>query len=86
MAVTTNTAECLYIWGRMKSCENEDCLCSHMPKLIFTIVIFIYANKHIMFGGFPGGSVVRNTPANAGDTGSIPGRERSPGEGNGNLL
>ena len=39
-----------------------------------------------MFGGFPGGSVVRNTPANAGDTGSIPGRERSPGEGNGNLL
>ena len=23
--------------------------------------------------GFPGGSVVKNTPANAGDTGSIPG-------------
>jgi len=35
----------------------------------------------------PGGSVVKNPPANAGDTGdagSIPGSGRSPGEGNGN--
>ena len=30
--------------------------------------------------GFPGGSVVKNPPANAGDTGSIPGSVRSPGE------
>ena len=36
--------------------------------------------------GFPGGSVVKNPPANAGDTGSIPGSGRSPGEGNGNPL
>ena len=35
---------------------------------------------------FPGGSVVKNPPANAGDTGSIPGLERSPGEENGNPL
>ena len=28
-------------------------------------------------GGFPGGTVVKNPPANAGDTGSIPGPERS---------
>ena len=28
--------------------------------------------------------MVKNLPANAGDTGSIPGLERSPGEGNGN--
>ena len=34
--------------------------------------------------GFPGGSVVKNPPANAGDTGSIPGSGRSPGKGNGN--
>ena len=33
--------------------------------------------------GFPGGSVVKNLPANAGDAGSIPGSGRSPGEGNG---
>ena len=36
--------------------------------------------------GFPGGSVVKTPPANAGDTGSIPGSERSPGGGHGNPL
>ena len=36
--------------------------------------------------GFPGGSVVKNPPANAGDSGSTPGPRRSPGEGNGNPL
>ena len=36
--------------------------------------------------GFPGGSVVKNLPANAGDVGSIPGLGRSPGEGNGNPI
>ena len=33
--------------------------------------------------GFPGGSVVKNPPANAGDAGLIPGSGRSPREGNG---
>ena len=36
--------------------------------------------------GFPGGIVVKNLAANAGDMGSVPGSERSPGEGNGNPL
>ena len=36
--------------------------------------------------GFPGGSVVKNPPANAGDLGSILGCEDSPGGGNGNPL
>ena len=39
--------------------------------------------------GLPGGSGVKNPPANAGDTrdlGPIPGSERSPGVGNDNLL
>ena len=39
--------------------------------------------------GSPGGAVVKNPPANAGDTGdmrSIPGSGRSSGVGNGNLL
>ena len=39
--------------------------------------------------GFPGGSVVKNLPANAGApgaTGLIPGLRRSPGVGNGNPL
>ena len=38
---------------------------------------------------FPGGSVVKNLPANAGATGDtslIPGLDRSPGGGNGNPL
>ena len=35
------------------------------------------------FLGFPGGAVVKNLPAKAGDTGSISGLGRSPGEGNG---
>ena len=33
--------------------------------------------------GFPGSSVVKNSPANAGDMGSIPGSGRSSGEENG---
>ena len=36
--------------------------------------------------GFPGGSVVKNPPANAGDSGLIPGLERSPGGEKGNPL
>ena len=36
--------------------------------------------------GFPGGSLVKNMPATAGDADSIPGSGRSPGEGNGNPL
>ena len=33
---------------------------------------------------FPGGSVVKNLPVNAGDRGSIPGSGKFPREGNGN--
>ena len=36
--------------------------------------------------GFPGGSMVKDLPTNAGDAGSIPGSGRSPGVGNGNPL
>ena len=35
---------------------------------------------------FPGGSVVKNLPANAGDVGLIPWSGRSLGEGNGSPL
>ena len=34
--------------------------------------------------GFPGGSVVKNPPANAGDVGATLGSGRYPAEGNGN--
>ena len=36
--------------------------------------------------GFPGGSDGHEPTHNVGDLGSIPGSERSPGEGNGNRL
>ena len=44
-------------------------------------------NMHpALYMGFPGGIVVKNLPANAGDMGSIPESGRSPEGGNGNPL
>ena len=43
-------------------------------------------SKPVHYDSFPGGSGVKNPPANAEDMGSIPGSGRSPGKGNGNLL
>ena len=43
-------------------------------------------NHVFLVGGFPGGSVVKNLPSNAGDMTSIPGSQKSPGEGNGKPL
>ena len=45
--------------------------------------------KVMQLEGFPGGTVVKNLPANAGDardTGLIPESGRSPGGGNGNAF
>ena len=39
-----------------------------------------------LVGDFPGGSVVKNPPANTGGVGSIPRLGRCPGEGDGNPL
>ena len=36
--------------------------------------------------GFPGGSDGKESACNAGDSGSIPESERSPGEGNSNPI
>ena len=41
---------------------------------------------NIIWLDFLGGTVVKNSPANAGDMGLIPDSGRSPREGNGNLL
>ena len=49
----------------------------NFSNLLFTLT---YLNT------LPGGSGVKNPPANAGDPGLIPGSERSPGEWNGNPL
>ena len=49
----------------------HDCACTQIQRV---------------FNGFPGGSVAKNTPANLGDTGSIPGSGRSSGRRKGNPL
>ena len=46
---------------------------------------FVLSTLNVSFFG-PRGSAVKNPPASAGGTGSIPGLGRSPGEGNGNPL
>ena len=43
----------------------------------YHILIYPELFKTMMAGDFPGGSVVENPPANAGDTGSSPGPGRS---------
>ena len=57
------------------------------PVLSGRTVIFCHPVPSLM--GFPGGSMVKNLPTNAGnagDTSLIPGSRRSPGEWNGNPL
>ena len=41
---------------------------------------------YLMGLGFPGGSMIKNPPGNAGDQGWIPGLRRYPRVGNGNAL
>ena len=45
-----------------------------------------YFSPEELFWAFQMALVVKNLPANAGDTGSIPGFGRSPGGEHGNLL
>ena len=53
-------------------------------KSIFKLENF--KNSSNILRGFPGGSVIKNLPANVRDTGSVPELRRSPGEGDGNPL
>ena len=53
------------------------------PWGMHNIYLYMY-NMYVWV--FPGCSRVKNTPANAGDTHSIPGLTRSPGVGSGNQL
>ena len=49
------------------------------------IVNIVIGSRHVL-KGFPGGSDDKESPCNAGDTGSIPASGRYPGEGNGYSL
>ena len=46
----------------------------------------LFSTCKLVNGSLPGGSVVKNLPANTGETGLIPGSGISPKEGNGNPL
>ena len=68
----------------------------HRKQILFSVNLF--SQKTLFFGffffsfnicnkiSFPGGSVVKNPPANAGNVGSIPGLGRSPRGGHSNSL
>ena len=53
--------------------NNIICVCIHIHTYTY-ILIFL---SRIKSRDFPGGAVVKNPPANAGDTGSSPGPGRS---------
>ena len=53
--------------------------CSLISPIKYILIVSNYR-------GFPGGSVVRNPPANAGDVDSIPDLKRSLGKENDNPL
>ena len=61
-----------------------------LPSTLCLVDVSIIHISGLFFGclqtlmGFPGGSMVKNPPAHAGDMGLNPGSGRSPGEGNGN--
>ena len=55
------------------------------------LIFFFFFKDEVLMGllhskGFPGGSVSKKSACNVGEPCSIPGSERSPGEGNGNPL
>ena len=62
----------------------------HHLNAHFLVYLFTYSFANdITFWGFLGGSVVKNSPSNVGDTEDtslIPGSGKSPGEGNDNPL
>ena len=80
----------LWLWH---SCSWTSVLCSFIT-VNYTARNLVLILSHILdvvspLKGFPGGTVVKNPSANAGDSrdvGLIPGSGRSPGVGNGNPL
>ena len=58
----------------------------YLCKVNIVSLLFLFFKCAMRKRGLPGGSLVKNPPANAGDVSLIPGSEESPGEGNGNPL
>ena len=78
---------CLHIY-RLVSSIYHSYLLIHHPCIIYLLIyhlcIIYLSTYHLR--GFPGGSIVKESSCRAGDSCSIPGSGRSPGEGNGYSL
>ena len=64
-------------------CCSKSCSGPSFSCVKSSVHTFVRLGIGLDIAGFPGGSEVKNLPANAGDTGSIPRSGRAPGEGNG---
>ena len=70
--------------GRTHTLRHIFYLC--LPAIILNWLIDLHLYMCLYAMGLPGGSDGKASACNAEDLGSIPGSERSPGEGNGNPL
>ena len=80
------------MWGRSLGREDplEKEMATHSNTLAWKIPVYRNSveieNVYPLFWASQVAQVVKNLPANPGDTGLIPGLGRSPGEGNDNPL
>ena len=74
----------IFIWKqRWRKLEQDS---GRAKKVMFLVGILYFDTLYASSQGFPGGSVVKNSPASAGDTRSILGLGSSPRGRNGNPL
>ena len=72
-------------WTRVRASEGQGslaCCCPWGRKALDMTSQLSNNNNIHQYKDFPGGSVVQNPPANAGDAGLIAGLGKSPGGGN----
>ena len=66
--------------------KGDGCVADLQRHSCQTAAMVVMKVTGAVYEGFPGDSVVKNLPVNAGDTGLIPGSGRSPGGRHGNPL
>jgi len=71
-------------WGILKAKYQRKYLSVVLKNDVDILVSLVTNNLVYSLQGFPGGSMVKNPPDDAGDSGSIPGLEVSLKGGNGN--
>ena len=63
------------MWVQVQVCQGLHTLILHL--VLEYRGVWLHTVKNVYFQDFPGGAVVKNPPANAGDTGSNPDPGRS---------